>query len=70
LLPGLLLPRQDSNLLQSHLDPVFADFAVMQAVDMNPGPVDAFIRPFLAHEGSLVGSSMAELLSTTLSPLQ
>ena len=52
-------PRQCSNLLQKfhhrHLDPVFANLAVLQSVDMNLGPVNALISRTLARERSLMG---------------
>jgi hypothetical protein len=55
-LPGL---RQGINLLQEfhhgHLDPVFADLAILQAVNMNLSPVDAFIGWRLSHKGSEMG---------------
>src|ERR1700681_2308655 len=50
---------QGTSLLQqfhhSHLDPVFADLAILDAVNMNLGPVDAFIGWSLSHKRSSMG---------------
>src|SRR4029078_4177571 len=60
------------NLLQKfhsrHLNPVFADLAVIQTVDMNLGPVDALMRRFLAREGSLVGCDSGASLDSFVAP--
>jgi hypothetical protein len=51
--------RQGADLLQEfhhrHLDPVFADLAVLYAVNMNLGPMDALIGWALSHERSSMG---------------
>ena len=50
--------RQDTDLLQElhhgYLSPMLTDLSVLEAVDVNLGPGDAFVRGLLAHHRALV----------------